>query len=77
METITMATAKRDFQIGYATGFYLVRVPMSTGWMVVVKAGSAERVLVDARSKQAREFRTLDAAISAVEDIGFRVIELR
>jgi hypothetical protein len=31
---------------------------------------------VDARSKQTREFRSLDAAVRAVEEIGFQVQSL-
>lgn len=74
----TLAQAKRDFEIGYLTEFELRRWPLAgLGWFVWLGKGNAAGWLVDARSKQPREFKTLDAAISAVESIGFKVEELR
>lgn len=74
----TLAQAKRDFEIGYLTDFELRRLPLAgLGWFVWLGKGNAAGWLVDARSKQPREFKTLDAAISAVESIGFKVEELR
>lgn len=70
----TMAQAKRDFGIGYLTGFQFERVALGSGlWLVRLSGGTARGVLVDARSKTWREFKSLDAAVAAVEQIGFRV----
>lgn len=68
----TMAQAKRDFSIGYLTAFCFWRSDIdSQGWTVGLSGGSARGHLVDARSKQVRVFRSLDAAVRAVEEIGF------
>lgn len=71
----TVAQAKRDFEIGYLTDFSFERVPLSVGaeWSIGLGGGSARGVLVDARSKTVRTFKSVDAAISVIESIGFRV----
>jgi hypothetical protein len=71
----TVAQAKRDFEIGYLTDFSLERFALDAGaeWSVRLAGGSARGVLVDARNKEPRTFRSLDAAIAAIESIGFRV----
>jgi hypothetical protein len=71
----TVAQAKRDFEIGYLTDFSFERFRLDGGaeWSIKLAGGSARGVLVDARSKTPRTFRSLDAAIAAVESIGFRV----
>ncbi len=72
MNTWTMAQAKRDFQIGYLEGFCFWRA-LTEGepWTVGLRGGTATGYLVDARTKQIREFKTLDAAVRSVEEIGF------
>ena len=78
MADVTMAEAKRDFRHGLITGADVVRPGMSAGvWSVVLRYtvggplfGSV--LLVDARTRKPREFRTLDAAFSALEQIGLR-----
>jgi len=74
----TMAQAKRDFSIGYLTGYGFERFTLGgvSSWYVRLSGGSARGSLVDARSKQVREFRSLDAAVRAVEEIGFKVESL-
>jgi dTDP-4-dehydrorhamnose 3,5-epimerase-like enzyme len=72
----TMAQAKRDFEIGYLTGFHFEREPMGTAWNVRLSGGSARGCLVDDRDKSPRAFKSLDSALSAVEQIGFKVIAL-
>lgn len=72
----TMAQAKRDFQIGYLTKYHIERAPLSTGWMLYLGEGNAAGWLVDARSKEARVFKTLDSVVSALESIGFEVSRL-
>jgi hypothetical protein len=73
MTTWTVAMAKRDFEIGYLTDFQIVRSPMNGGWNVLLRGGSAEGHLVDARTKNPRSFKTLDAAVAEIERIGFKV----
>ena len=73
LDGFTMALAKRDFQIGHMDTFSIQRAPMSTGWIVQLKAGTIQGPLLAARGGVAREFKTLDAAVAAVEQIGFKV----
>lgn len=73
----TMAQAKRDFEIGYLTEFELRRWPLAgLGWFVWLGKGNAAGWLVDARTKEPREFKSLDSAVSALESIGFRIEQL-
>ena len=71
-----MAQAKRDFSIGYLTECKLVRVPMSPEWSIQLGQGVSRGFLVDARTKEPRHFKSLDSAISTLEQIGFEVNEL-
>lgn len=72
----TMAQAKdyfqRDLLAAYAVGrvldYWLVRMQF--------KDSGGEFPLVDARSKQPRHFKTLDAAVRAIEEVGFDVSQL-
>lgn len=74
---LTVANAKRDFSIGYLRSFSILRDPLSSGWNVDIEDINGRRsFLVDARSKTARVFKTLDAAVSALEDIGFKISSL-
>jgi hypothetical protein len=70
----TMDQAKRDFELGYLVKYEFHRVPLDkTGWLVVLSDGSNVGQLADARTKTPRVFKTLDAAINSVEQIGFSV----
>ena len=73
----TMAQAKRDFQLGYLTAYQVKRWDLASGgcpgWFVWLGQGNAAGWLVDARSHDPRQFKTLDAAIQALEQIGFKV----
>jgi hypothetical protein len=71
-----MAQAKRDFSIGYLTECKLVRVPLSNDWTIQLGSGLSRGFLVDARTKERRQFKSLDSAVSTLEQIGFEVIEL-
>jgi hypothetical protein len=69
----TLAQAKRDHRIGYLTFFRIERAPMRDGWNIILKGGTNNGPLVDARSSDARVFKTLEAAVSTLEKIGFKV----
>lgn len=73
----TMALAKRDFEIGRLSGFSIERALIDSGWSVVLRASNSNGPLVDARLHQPRVFKTLDAAVLALESIGFKVNFLR
>lgn len=77
IDSWTMDLAKRDFSIGYLESFYIERALLSLGWHVMLKGGTNRGPLVDAREKKARLFKSLDAAIAALEQIGFKVETLR
>lgn len=72
----TMAKAKEDSGRGLLVGVSLDRAPLG-GWSVRLTSSLASDGtgwLVDARSKTARVFKTADAALSAVEEIGLVVV---
>jgi hypothetical protein len=70
-----MDLAKRDFKIGYLEGFHIDRD--TVGWRIYLKGGANTGLLVDAREKKPRLFKSLDSAVAAVEQIGFKVESLR
>ena len=70
----TMAQAKRDFQAAYLKGFYVVADIVPGCWNLDIEDINGRRgFLVDARTKEPRSFKTLDAAVSALREIGFDV----
>jgi len=71
----TMADAKRDFRLGYLGQYVIERNVLSPGWRVKIgpERNQVLHPLVDARSHEWRLFKTLDAAVSALEEIGFEV----
>lgn len=71
----TMADAKRDFKMGYLAQFVIERNVLSPGWRVKIgpERNQVLHPLVDARTKQWRLFKSLDAAVSSLEEIGFEV----
>jgi hypothetical protein len=77
MTTWTLAQAKRDYEIGYLDTFELIKAPMEDRWIIHLKAGLTTGPLVDARKKSPRTYTTLDAAISTLQQIGFKVEYLR
>lgn len=77
IDSWTMDLAKRDFSIGYLESFQIDRALLANGWNVRLKGGTNRGPLVDAREKKPRVFKTLDAAVVALEQIGFKVESLR
>jgi hypothetical protein len=74
----TMSDAKRDFRMGHLGHWEIQRALLETGWRVYLGEGrrsdrSTPYPLVDARSKEPRLFKTLDACVSAIEEVGFEV----
>jgi hypothetical protein len=65
----TISQAKAFFEAGFLSGYLIVRHP-DGGWFVDLgKSGC----IVDARTKTRRIFKSLDSAVSALEQIGFQV----
>ena len=77
MNSYTLAQAKRDYQIGYLTQYVFERSPLSRCWMVALGSGNSRGWLVDARGNTPREFKSLDSAVSTLEQIGFEVNAMR
>lgn len=71
----TMADAKRDFKMGHLAQYVIERNILSPGWRVKIgpERNQVLHPLVDARTKQWRLFKSLDAAVSSLEEIGFHV----
>lgn len=76
MRNITMVQAKHEHEIGFLTRCAFEREAMAGGWLVLLGEGNGRGWLVDARSKMPRIFKTLDAAVRAVEEVGFEVNQL-
>lgn len=69
----TMLQAKRDFELGYLVGWQIERVSLGEGWHVALRGVKNRGHLIDVRSRTPRTFKTLDAAVSALTQAGFRV----
>jgi hypothetical protein len=76
MNGMTVAHAKRNFEFGFLTGFSIDSTV--GGWLLLLKQKgySIDLPLLDARQNEPRIFKTLDAAVSAAESVGFDVKRL-
>jgi hypothetical protein len=72
---LTMADAKKQFALGIIKGYAIDRAMKQNvvRFSLQVDKQRSVGVLVDARTKQPRAFKTLDAAVSAIEQVGFSV----
>lgn len=86
MSDYTMAQAKRDFERGFLKGFEILYLEnrlftnTPTGYSIfIVSTLGMDGVgrLVDAKTKQERIFKTADAALSALRQIGFTAHRLK
>lgn len=79
MSDWTMQDAKRDFERRLLRSACLVALPMASGWSVSIRSTLGMDGcgwLLDARKREPRQFKTADAAIRAVQEIGFEVVKL-
>ena len=79
MKTWTVADAKRDFARGLLVSARIERGVMVSSWAIWIKGKlieDGEGLLVAAHGHDPRVFQTVDAAIRALESIGFQVGEL-
>ncbi len=79
MKTWTMAEAKSDFARGLLEGvsIYFFDVMGDCHYVVSLDcalSADGSGALVDARTGKVREFKTMDAAHSAVRNIGFHLV---
>lgn len=70
----TLATAKRDFEVGFLKYWRAEKSPLGDGWNLFLGAGALSGYLCDARNKQPRIFKSADGLLSTVESIGFKVL---
>jgi len=63
------------FNLGLVQGFEVWPAAMEEGWFLVfmTKNVPGNFVLINRRTQQPRVFKTLDAAVKALEGLGFRV----
>lgn len=73
----TLAQAKRDFEFGLIQSVMIQRVFESAVVELTYRGKSVPEPLVDARTKKPRQFKTLDAAVRSIEEIGLSVSALR
>lgn len=60
------------FDEGVLAGVTAAKYPMGNGWMLIFSGDREQYAMRTQRSKMAREFKTLDAAQQAAEQIGFK-----
>lgn len=75
----TLEQARRDYAQGKLGGAALLRVPMSGHEWTVRLSGKRgdDGMLLDLRTLQPQVFGTLDAAVRALEAVGFRCDQLK
>ena len=75
----TMEQARRDFAAGRLTQAALVRVPMSrTEWTLRLVGSKGEAgMLLEVQTLAPQVFSRLDAAVQALEQVGFEVAQLK
>ncbi len=73
-KAITTPQAKNQFEIGYLTNWHIEKSPMAETWQVWLGEGNGSGWLVSQRDKtNPRQFKTIDAAVAAIEEIGFKI----
>jgi hypothetical protein len=72
-----LSEAKRDFQNGLIVNSMIQR--FADFWVVEFSYSGklTGEALVDARTSKPRHFKTVDAAVRAIEDVGLSVDSLR
>lgn len=74
-----MEQARRDFAAGRLNGALFIRVPMSgSDWTVRLNGAKGDAgMLLDVKTLEPQVFRSLDAAVQALEKIGFSFSQLK
>lgn len=77
VQMVYKGQAREYFDLGVFEAVEIVRVPMRAGWMVTFTGRKGEAFTLSTVRGELREFATLDAAVSTVEAVGFRVACIR
>ena len=74
-----MAEAKRDFSRALLRDFEIERTPMADTWEIkfMDRVTGHWGYLLAAYPREVRRFKSIDAAVSAAEQIGFKVMILK
>lgn len=76
--SVSISEAKKAFEIGVLTAFEIHRVPLNANyWSVTICTKNKKLFIRSQRSEQPREFKTLEAAVRVLENIGFKVNTLK
>lgn len=70
-----VAQAKRDFERGMLRGFS-IKDHVMFDYVIVLHSATGDDVLTKARTADARNFKTFDAAVRVLRQIGFKVLSL-
>ena len=71
---ITTSQASREFEIGYLLKWNIQKAPMGETWQVWLGDGMGANWLVSQRDQlNPRQFKSLDAAVAVIKEIGFKV----
>lgn len=75
MRKATIKDLKRDFELGHLKHYKIMKSVLSTKvWTIqFLDNGNNNFYLVDTRTKETREFKSLDGAIAAIEEVGFEI----
>lgn len=73
----TTLIAKNDFETGVLKTFAIEKAPLNNGWVILLEGTKRVGYLATARNQnEPRVCKTLDGAVIALEEIGFRVTRL-
>lgn len=79
MKKVTFSEAKKDFERGLIATSWLERQPLSDDWVLFFASKlrtDSTLVLVATREREVRQFRSLDAALNMLRQIGFQAYRL-
>lgn len=77
MADLTQAQLAMLHQQGVIDKWKIEKEAISGDWLVSFQVGLSWSYLQDVRRKQVKRFKSLDAAISALQFVGFEVKELK
>jgi hypothetical protein len=79
VKQVTFAEAKKDFERGLIASAWLERQPLSDDWVLYFKSqlrNDATLIFVATREREVRLFKSLDAALNILRQIGFQADRL-
>lgn len=74
---ITIQQAREYYELGVISGFHVMREILEDGWNVCIEGTSGTLWYLHTARGVMRRFASLDSAVKAIEEVGFRVTSLR